>query len=315
LILTHGPQPHISLREARQMAATIITHHMGRPPSRVVHKAAGKSNFVFLVKHPDGEFVVRLSPKPARINSYMKEQWAMSRAHAVGVPTAEVLEVGNEVVPCPYMISRQVKGQVASRRVERLEILREMGRYAALVNSIETTGFGGTFDWSSNRLSRNETWKEFLCKDLRLEERLDILCGSHMLSAKQAARVREALQGAEDPPARPTLNHGDLRLKNVILDERGSITALIDWEHCLSSLAPAWDLSIALHDLSIDEKHAFLAGYGLRREELARVAPLMKALNIINYAPKVERLLEANETERLEECRTRFTGALDMYSL
>jgi hygromycin-B 4-O-kinase len=136
-----------------------------------------------------------------------------------------------------------------------------------------------------------------------------------MLSGGQAAKVRQALHSVEDNPIRPTLNHGDLRLKNVITDERGLIMAIIDWEHCISNIAPAWELSIALHDLSIDEKQAFVNGYGISLGELEKTASLMKAFNLINYAPKVERLLAANDMARLEECRARLTGAFDMYSL
>jgi aminoglycoside phosphotransferase (APT) family kinase protein len=52
-----------------------------------------------------------------------------------------------------------------------------------------------------------------------------------------------------------------MRLKNVMVDEAGKITAVIDWEFCSSNVAPYWDL--ALHDLSVDAKQAFLGGYGV----------------------------------------------------
>ena len=35
------------------------------------------------------------------------------------------------------------------------------------------------------------------------------------------------------------------------------------WEFCSSNVAPYWDLSLALHDLSIDAKQASLGGYGV----------------------------------------------------
>ena len=40
----------------------------------------------------------------------------------------------------------------------------------------------------------------------------------------------------------------------------------------------------------------------------------MKALNLINYAPEVERLAESNDPARLEQYRLRLSGALDLYS-
>ncbi|WP_245433814.1 phosphotransferase [Methylocystis hirsuta] len=34
----------------------------------------------------------------------------------------------------------------------------------------------------------------------------------------------------------PVLNHGDMRLKNVVADASGAITAVIDWECCASNV-------------------------------------------------------------------------------
>jgi hypothetical protein len=93
------------------------------------------------------------------------------------------------------------------------------------------------------------------------------------------------------------------------------ITALIDWEDCVSNLAPEWELSLALHDLSIDEKQEFLEGYGLRADQVAKIAPVIKAMNLINYAPEIGRLADSNDTARLEQYRLRLSAALDLYSL
>ncbi len=41
----------------------------------------------------------------------------------------------------------------------------------------------------------------------------------------------------------------------------------------------------------------------------------MKAFNIVNYAPEIERIAEAKDATRLERYRTRLSGALDLYSL
>lgn len=305
----------VNLGAAKRMARRIITHHFGNPPKRVKHLQSGLSNFVFMVTHSEGDFVVRISPEPARLNAFIKEQWAMAKARNVGVPTPEILEVGNEIVPSPYMVSRRVIGKEASFHPKRLEILREMGKYAALINSIPTSGFGSTFDWSSNRLSRNESWGEFLDKELDLEARLRSLEKRRMLPASQIKKLRSILKRAAGSTAKPRLTHGDIRLKNVLVDEDGRITAILDWEDCTSNLSPQWELSIALHDLSIDEKQEFLIGYELREQKVIELMPVIKALNLINYAPEIERLAELKEMEALEQYRTRLSGALDLYSL
>jgi hygromycin-B 4-O-kinase len=77
------------------------------------------------------------------------------------------------------------------------------------------------------------------------------------------------------------LHHGDLRLKNLITGpESGRVAGLLDWENALSSPPPYWDLSIALHDLGIDEKEAFLIGFGMTPRRFAGAARFMRLLNV-----------------------------------
>lgn len=303
------------VRKTKAQARRIIEHHFGTKPKRIEYQASGLSNFVFLVYHREGEFVVRICPTPGKINAYIKEQWAVGKAQEAGVPTSEILEVGNEVIPYPYMVSRKVRGQAATNHPERLVILRELGHYAALINSIPTTGFGSVFDWSNNQLSRNASWRDYLSDELRLETRLAILKKHRMLSPQKLKVLRTTLERAGKRSLKPSLNHGDIRLKNVMVNGSGKIIAIIDWEDCMSNLAPYWELSLALHDLSIDEKQEFLQGYGLSDKKVAEIAPVIKALNLINYAPHVGRLAERNDRAELEQCRTRLSGALDLYSL
>jgi hygromycin-B 4-O-kinase len=303
----------ISNSRARAMARKIISHHLGSAPARIVGQAGGLNNYVFMVKHKEGNLVVRLSSDAAKINAYIKEQWAIARVSELKVPTPEILEVGNEVIPFPYMISRRAEGSEATLHPDRLGILRELGSIAARINSVATTGFGSTFDWSNNQLSLNDSWEEFLAKELGVRDRLKILVKRRVLSRRQINRVSAALHSIGRKRLRPKLNHGDLRLKNVLVNKEGTIKAVIDWEDCISSV-PIWDLSLALHDLTIDEKQAFLEGYGLKPAKIEEAAPLIKALNIINYAPKIERLAERKDSA-LEHYKMRLRGVLDLYSL
>lgn len=314
-MITNKNKAHKEIRQSREMARAVIAHHFGnKKPRRIEHKASGLSNFVFAVYHAEGDFIVRISPDPTRINSFIKEQWAQNKARELGVPTPEILEVGSDIIHQPFMISRVVKGSEATFHPQRLEILKEMGHYAALINTIPTKGFGSTFDWSSNQLSLNASWQEFLEKELGLEARIATLEKHKMLDAGQIKKLRQTLAKACRMKVKPKLNHGDMRLKNVMVDDEGRITALLDWEHSTSNFAPAWELSLALHDLGIDEKQLFLQGYGLDEKKFVELMPLVKAINFINYAPEVERLAHEKDRAHLEQIRTRLSGVLDFYS-
>jgi len=313
-MITKNPSPARLVNKFKEHARFVVEHHFGSAPGRIVHKSAGLTNFVFAAKHKAGEFIIRISPEAAAINSFIKEQWAQTAARKAGVPTAEILEVGSAIIPHPYMITRSVTGAEATYHPERAKIVGDMGRFAALINGIRTKGFGETFDWSNNQLSRNETWKEYLVNEYRYDSKLDILEKHRMLSAEQLRRLRKVFAEASKMKPRPVLNHGDIRLKNVIADENGKISAIIDWENCTSNLGPHWDLSLGLHDLGVDDMQHFLLGYGIKENKLREAMPLIKAFNITNYASAIEGIVRSGDKTRLEQYRTRMSGALDLYS-
>ena len=276
----------------------------------------GLTNLVFQTEANGGPYIIRIGNDPAKLQDFLKEQWAIEQAAAVGVPVPEVLEVGVELIQAPYMISRSVAGIEGTMVSEPMALLEEMGRLTSLIHTVPTSGFGHTFDWSNNKLSRMETWAAFLKRELKLDQRLEVLRQHKMLSPKQSRGLKAALRDIENWNNPPMLNHGDMRLKNVIVDEKsGKVKAVLDWEFCCSNIAPHWDLSLALHDLSVDAKQAFIKGYGLKEEQILEMAPILKALNVINYAPFVADAAGQGDKELLARYRIRFSGALDLYSL
>ena len=299
----------------RRHARFVIQHHFGNGSSRITYKAGGLSNYVFEVKRTEGDFIVRISPDKARLNAFVKEHWCERAAREAGVPTAEILETGFSVIPYPYVIARSVKGIDATEHPEQQKILRELGSLAAKINSIGTRGFGETFDWSNNELSRNETLKQYIDDEYRCDERIEVLERSRLCTPATIKALKRLCREMRTVKTRPTLNHGDLRLKNVLADEEGKIVAIIDWEKATSNIAPQWEFSIALHDLGIDDAQAFVQGYGLTPRKLADIAPVVKAFNILNYTDAINRAKEAKDKLALENLRLRFSGLFDLYSL
>jgi hygromycin-B 4-O-kinase len=302
------------IRHYRRLAKRIVQHHFGAPASRIVYKSSGRTNYVFAVNHVEGQFVVRISPEPEKINAFRKELWASQKVREVGVPSPEVIAVGNEVAYEPYMITRRVTGSEASHHPRRDRIIHSMGRYAAMINSIQTHGFGSNFDWTGDE-KRIDSWQGYLAEEFELEKRVELFSSNRILPDGEVKQLAQIVENAQTNNLNPALNHSDLRLKNVIVDEGGDIAAIIDWEECLSTVAPQWDLSIALHDLSIDEKQIFLDGYGLSDQQIKQMAPLIKAFNILNYSTAIEIAVTKTDQKTLTDLKLRLSGCLDLYSL
>ena len=299
----------------RRLARFLIQHHFGTKPAGIKYKSAGLSNFVFEANHAEGDFIVRISPDKARLNAFIKEQWCEGVARQAGIPTAEILETGVSIIPFPYVIARSIDGVEATSHPEREKIIRELGRLAEKINSIRTHGFGETFDWSNNELSRNETLKEYLEGEYRYEERIETLEKNRICDEPAIRSLKSICREMIKLKLRPALNHSDLRLKNVIADENGKIAAIIDWEESISNIAPHWELSIALHDLGIDEKQLFIEGYGLTSKRFSDIAPFVKAFNLLNYSDSINAASAAKDKASLERFRMRFSGIYELYSL
>lgn len=302
------------IRHYRSLAKRIVLHHFGAPASRIVYKSSGRTNYVFAVNHVEGQFVVRISPEPEKINAFRKELWASQKVREAGVPSPEVIAVGNEVAYEPYTITRRVTGSEASHHPKRDRILHSMGSYAAMINSIHTHGFGSNFDWTGEE-KRIDSWQRYLAEEFEIEKRLQLFSRNQIVPDSELEELSQIIRGVATNGLNPCLNHGDLRLKNVIVDEGGDIAAIVDWEECLSTIAPEWELSVALHDLSIDEKQIFIDGYGLSEHRIEKMAPLIKAINILNYSTAIEIAMDKNDQKTLTDLKLRLSGCFDLYSL
>ncbi len=300
----------------KKTAGAILEHHFGKRPAGVKRIHGGLANHVFEAHVGREDLVLRISEKPEKLQVFMKEQWAVTAARERKIPTPEILEVCNDVLGLPYMISRQVTGRSAAAiGIKRMEVLRELAQFAAIINTIPTRDFGHIFDWSPNKLSRNRSWKEFLDNELNVEERLETFARHRILEPARQKRLAQVVESMRRWKVSPTLTHGDIRLKNVMVDEQRRIIALLDWEDCTSNIAPYWELSIALHDLTMDEKQIFLEGYGLDLKRYMQMAPAIKVFNILNYIGAVERAANARSKADLQNLRARLNGTFDLYSL
>jgi len=294
-------------------AAAVLEHYYHARPESISQIHGGLENYVFEAKLRGKELIVRISSKPNRLQFFLKEQWAVRQAREFGVPVPEILEVGNELDGMPYMILEKISGRAADTCGDRLRTLQSLATHMRRINSISTSGFGHVFDWSKNRLSRNKTWVDFLEDELGISDRVELFRKHNIFAPQKLRKMESAIRDLKRLDFNPKLNHGDIRLKNVILDETGTIKAIIDWENCLSGPAPQWDLSIALHDLSIDEKEAFVESYGLAPSDFEEIAPALKALNILNYGKALAKAVAKRDAVQVRHIKSRLNGAFDLF--
>lgn len=294
----------------------LVTHHFDTKPKKIVQLTGGLANIVFAVEVKGEEFVVRANEHAWKLQFFQKEQWATREVRALGVPAPEVLEVGSGPDGMSYTIQRKAVGMPAGEHPNRIDIIREMGKYAAVINSVPTKGYGHVFGWSDNKLSYNNTWKEFLEKERKVDEAIRVFEKHRILTQENMRKFKKGLKSMAAWKGKPALAHYDLRLKNVLVDEKsGKITSILDWDDCRSLIAPQWELSAALHDLNIDEQQVFLQGYGMSERRYRQLSSGIKVINMLWYCEHIVALAENNEKEELDHRRSRLNGHFDLYSL
>lgn len=300
------------LAEAEDVAREILKS-LAITDAELVHKESGTTNYVFEVTTTRTPMVLRIGPREKKQRAFARERCVIERVREAGIPVPEVLEQG-EIGDWAYMAVVRMAGEPATNHPKRLDILAEVARLAAAcVHRVETIGFGPDFALEGQCGGGQVGWREWLEEQLRAPRRLELLRVNEIISDDQFAALRDTLESVARWTDPPILNHGDLRLKNVLVDESGRIVGLIDWEYCISAAGPHWDLSVALHDLTIDQKEAFLGGYGLDVDAKRKFAPAWRLFNALNYAPVVERRIGKHDEAALKRLRERFSGTLDLY--
>lgn len=306
--------PPQKINERKKWLRQIVRHHFGTKAMKVEFKPTGLTNSVFQVTASGEKYIIRIGESPDKLQDFYKEQWVTRRAGKAGVPVAKILEIGDQLIPGPYMIQQSVEGDTAIDHPEVEKILLELGRLAKTIHSIRTENFGRNFNWSEDVAAKRMGWKDFMVEEVMVFERLQWLEQHKILQPLQRKRLKKELQKMVDlKRITPHLAHGDLRLKNVIADKKGKIKAILDWEESLSTNAPLWDMAIALHDLSVDQKEAFLKGYNISTRAFEKMSSFIKVLNTLLYTQTLEALEKENKKRISSLYRLRLNGYFDLY--
>ncbi|MEH7436989.1 phosphotransferase [Neobacillus drentensis] len=105
-----------------------------------------------------------------------------------------------------------------------------------------------------------------------------------------------------------TLVHGDLHIRNMLVDENGRISAVIDWGDTHIG-HPAVDLSIAYSFLPAEGREPFFTLYGDISPEVKKVARFKAIYSILVLLLYGEDL---QDTDLVEECRSTLLLALEV---
>jgi transketolase len=259
-----------------RIAAHVCAEVMGQAPVAVRPLGVpGTFHVLYRAAFRDGRAViVRLNALSEQRRDFLLclDPWVCRRLRAERLPALEIHHVDVERRLCPWDF--QLLQEAPGRPLTLLDddegalqpLLFQLGRFVARLHAIRMRGFG-FLDVRPLVLGEGDDcvwgtcarWRHHVLR--RLDAHVEHCAAIGVVTAGESQRILAAFLAAEDllDDVEPVLLHGDLGSHNVFTDGH-KITALIDWEDCLSGDA-VFDIAFwaTFHP---ERRHpAFLKGY------------------------------------------------------
>ncbi len=245
----------------------------------------GITNRVYVITTISGEkYVARLNDL-SHFEEFKKELWASSKARAAGVVTPQILkvELGAEIT---CSIQEYIEGIHGTEYKSVLKIWYDLGLNARLIHSISTNGFGDRIDEEGNFQG---SWDKYLDYNIESLMEADFLIQEKILTQEQSVRTRELFEQFKNCTFAFGLVHGDLSLKNSIVDNQEK-TWIIDWGSAHSHIVPHYDFVEILQssiDADSEEFRSFLKGYGYTMGDFDKISKEVYSLMLLRAVDKV----------------------------
>jgi aminoglycoside phosphotransferase (APT) family kinase protein len=245
----------------------------------------GKHNQSYWVDSDQGLFVLRIAP-PDNAGFLFYERLMMCQEPELhrliraktAIPVAEVVgyDFSRSRIDRDYLLLTAFSGRPLSEATDlsdrqRQQSLYQVGEYLrelhglvaaeSLDLSMEMFGYLG----AHQPMDPQPTWREAF--RVMWNKLLDdvVACGSYTPGEAQAMRDLFELYAEQfQHPAKPSLLHMDVWSQNILVDEAGRVTGLVDFDRAL------WgdvEIEFAVLDYCGISEPAFWDGYGLPRDE------------------------------------------------
>ncbi len=269
--------------ETETLVELVLAHVDADPQSlRFAPMRTGKHNVSFCVDSDRGRFVLRIAPPDdagflfyERLMMRQEPQLhALVRAYT-DIPVAEIVgyDFDRARIDRDYLLMTALPGTPLSDtpgldRTRFNRTLEQVGQYLrrlhalTTANCLESTGYG--YLGAHKPMEPQPTWAAAF--RVMWNKLLDdvVACGSYSPEEAQAMRDLLDLHIAHfDRPVTPSLLHMDVWSQNILVDEAGDVTGLVDFDRAL------WgdvEIEFAVLDYCGISEPSFWTGYGAERD-------------------------------------------------
>jgi len=248
--------------------------HLGGAELSFAPIRTGKFNTSYYVSGRPGEFVLRIAP-PEDAGFIFYERGMMAQEPEVhqlvreetAVPVAEVLayDTGRKALPRDFILMRRLSGRALSDAPVRgrslAEVYRQVGRALAQIHNVTRERYG--YLGAHQVMEPQSSWPAAF--EAMWNKLIDDIEGCGGYSREEGRLVRRALEenlSIFDYSGRARLLHMDVWAQNILVDEEGRLTGLVDFDRAL------WgdpEIEFAVLDYCGVSVPGFWEGYGRER--------------------------------------------------
>ena len=233
----------------------------------------GKFNTSFFVTVGDEDLVLRIAPhRDAVFLFYERDMMRQEpeihhRMRAeTRVPVARIhaFDASFTTIDRAYLLMERLSGRpwTDAPNVDAEDVLRQVGRHLAATHRLTADAYG--YLGSHRPMPPQGTWVEAF--EMMWNRLIDDVVSVGHYSDEESGSLRALLDrhlALFDRPVPSSLLHMDVWHQNILVDEAGDVTGLVDWDRALWGDA---EIEFAVLDYCGISQPAFWEGYGWERD-------------------------------------------------
>ena len=253
----------------------LVRYHypnLAQPPV-ITPIATGKFNSSYWVEADGERLVLRIAPpRDAVYVFYEKEMMRQEpQLHELllaqtNVPVARIVafDDSHALIDCDYMLMERLPGRPWSEalHVDLDHVLQQVGVHLAATHRLTAEQYG--YLGAHQPMPPQSSWVDAFA--IMWHKMIDDIVAVGYYDAAESRMMRQLLDQQLhlfDRPVAASLLHMDIWQQNILVDDAGSVTGLVDWDRAL------WgdpEIEFAVLDYCGISEPAFWEGYGQARD-------------------------------------------------
>lgn len=237
----------IEIKSIKKQLGGLCRQYFNENPIDIEYlKNKGTFHYIFRLTLPNkNKYIIKTSINnfPYRSYDFFIDKWVMNTFKANQLPCIEIYDVNISRIDVTfdYVLMDEAPGHPLTFWVEDKnnfnQSISQLGKVMAQFHTFSTEGYGPPdikcILTQNKYMGLLKSWKDYICKNL--EKDIEICFKVNYINSKEKEKIQEIFSETSNllENCDPSLVHGDLGNNNIFFYEK-SLSAIIDWEDCIS---------------------------------------------------------------------------------